>query len=125
MNYFQNPSEGQTRTPLGSIGSTQLKLGAGCTHTAGTTARFFTEGPHYAELQCSSCGAHISYLPKPATLERRARNAANLSRLLIASPLKVWDREFLSSLSKQAKWSPRQQEVFDKICVTYLKGGAQ
>jgi hypothetical protein len=92
-----------------------------CTHGAGTITRVLKNGPHYAELRCKDCDAHISYLPNPATLERRKRNAENL-RKLQALKLSPWEQGFIDSLSQQQKWSPRQQDVFEKICASNLKG---
>jgi len=40
--------------------------------------------------------------------------------------LKPWELQFVDSLAKQGnKLSPKQQAVFDRMCLAYLKGGAQ
>jgi len=95
-----------------------------CAHSSGAITRVLNNGPHYAELRCKDCDAHISYLPNPATLERRKRNAENL-RKLQALKLSPWEQGFTDSLAQQDKWSPRQQETFDKIALSYLGNGGE
>ncbi len=51
-------------------------------------------------------------------------NAFKLAKLQMCDGLTVWERSFVESLTRQgAKFSPRQQEVFDKLCAAHLKGG--
>lgn len=95
-----------------------------CAHSSTVTERMPEGSPHYAKVKCAACGAFLKFLPKPANVERRKLNAFKLAKLQMCE-LTDRDRRFVESLARQGtKFSPKQQEVFDKLCATYLKGGA-
>jgi hypothetical protein len=95
-----------------------------CAHSSTVTERLPEGGPHYANLRCAACAAFLKFLPKPANLERRKLNAFKLAKLQMCDGLSTWARGFIESLAKLGgKYSPKRQEVFDRLCVTYLKGG--
>jgi hypothetical protein len=73
-------------------------------------------GLHDSKEVCASCGTFIKWLPKPETVERQKRNAAELSRLSQRQDLPKWEKEFVASLITQGpKLSPRQQKMLDEV----------
>jgi hypothetical protein len=88
-----------------------------CRHVATRTERFPGGKPHYAHEVCKTCGRHVRWFPKPATIERRKLNAFKLARLLMAEGLSDWERQFVKSLQRQAqkKFSPKQQAMLDRL----------
>ena len=95
-----------------------------CAHSLTVTERLSEGSRHHAKLKCAHCGAFLRFLPKPANAERWRFNAFKLAKLQMCDGLTVWERSFVESLTRQgAKFSPRQQEVFDKLCAAHLKGG--
>ena len=43
----------------------------------------------------------------------------------MSAGLNSWERQFIQGLAKQGnKLSPKQQAVFDRICLTYLQEGS-
>jgi len=48
-----------------------------------------------------------------------------LAKLQMAPGLNTWERDFVQSLAKHDgnKLTPKQQAVFDRLCLTYLKKG--
>ena len=87
---------------------------------------------HFQELRCSDCNAWLRFLPRPENIERRKQNGIKLAQLVAHTGLTAWESSFIASLAKQGpKFSPKQQEVFDRISSQYLlsmatekKGGA-
>jgi len=71
-------------------------------------------GPHYGKLICLDCGAFAGWAPKPETIERAKTNLAIFERLR-AVVLTDWEKEFLLSVEKQGRLSPKQQACLDKI----------
>jgi len=97
-----------------------------CAHQATKIVPMPTDSRHYAQLKCATCGAFLKFLPRPENVERRQLNAFRLAKLQMHTGLNSWERRFIGSLAKQGnKLSPKQQTVFDRLCSTYLKGGAQ
>jgi hypothetical protein len=95
-----------------------------CAHSLTITERMPEGSPHHAKLKCAGCGAFLKFLSKPANVERRKLNGFKLAKLQMCDGLTDWERTFLDSLAKLGgKHSPKQQEVFDKLCATHLKGG--
>jgi hypothetical protein len=118
MNYVvRTPTAGQ---------SDNITARQYCPHTATVTERLPKGSPHYAKLKCAACNAFLKFLPRPENAERRQLNGFKLAKLQMCAGLKEWERQFIDSLAKQGnKLSPKQQAVFDRLCETYLKGGAQ
>ena len=112
-NDFRVPSAGKTN-------------GAYCAHTSARTEPAPAGSRHHATLKCAACGAFLRWLPRPENVERRKLNGFRLAKLQMHLGLNQWERQFVQSLAKQGnKLSPKQQAIFDRICLTYLKGGAQ
>jgi hypothetical protein len=106
----------------------QIPMGAPrCAHAATRNVILPAESRHYARLECAECGAFLKFLPKPENLERRQFNGFRLAKLQMCPSLNASERQFIQSLAKQGnKLSPKQQAVFDRICLTYLQeGGAR
>jgi hypothetical protein len=76
---------------------------------------------HHALERCALCGAHLRWLPRPSTIQRRRLNAFRLARLLMCDRLTSWERSFVRDVSKNAKLSPRQQSVADRLASQYLE----
>jgi len=98
-----------------------------CPHTSTGTELLPQESRHYAKLKCADCGAFLKFLPRPENIERRKLNGFRLARLQMCDRLNSWEREFIESLAKQGstKLTPKQQAVFDRLCLTYFEGGAE
>jgi hypothetical protein len=96
--------------------------GALCAHSSTTTELMPQESRHYAKLKCADCGAFLKFLPRPENVERRKLNGFRLAKLQMCDGLNSWEREFIESLAKQGsnKLTPKQQAVFDRICLTYF-----
>ena len=95
-----------------------------CAHSSTVTERLPEGSPHHAKLRCADCGAFLKFLPKPANVERRKLNAFKLAKLQMCGGLTNPERVFLDGLAKlDGKYSPRQQEWYDDLCATHLKGG--
>src|SRR5262249_10322363 len=114
MNEFGIPTVGKTEGH------------AYCAHDATRTVPMPVDSRHYAQLRCADCGAFLKFLPRPENVKRRQLNGYRLAKLQMHPGLNQWEREFIDNLAKQGnKLSPKQQAVFDRLCSTYLKGGAQ
>ena len=101
----------------------QIPTGAlQCAHTSTTTELMSQESRHYAKLKCGNCGAFLKFLPRPENQQRRIINGYRLAKLQMCDGLNSWEREFIESLSKHGdnKLTPKQQAVFDRICLTYF-----
>jgi hypothetical protein len=94
-----------------------------CAHTATTTELMPPESRHYAKIKCADCGAFLKFLPRPENIERRKLNGFRLAKLQMCAGLNSWEREFIDSLAKQGgnKLTPKQQAVFDRLCLTHLE----
>jgi hypothetical protein len=81
---------------------------------------------HYAKLKCADCGAFLKFLPRPENVERRKLNGFRLAKLQMHAGLNPWERQFIQSIAKEGnnKLTPKQQAVFDRLCLTYLNGRA-
>ena len=93
-----------------------------CAHNQTTTELLPQGNQHYAKLRCATCGEHLRFLPKPENVERRKLNGFRLAELQMCDGLNPWEREFVQSLVKQCnnKLTPKQQAVFDRLCLTHL-----
>jgi hypothetical protein len=98
-----------------------------CAHTSTTSELLPRGGQHYAKLSCSACGQFLQFLPKPENQQRRIINGYRLAKLQMCAGLKPWEREFADGLAKTGhyKFTPAQQAVFDRLCLTYLDGRAE
>jgi hypothetical protein len=92
-----------------------------CAHASTTTELLPKESRHYAKLKCATCGAFLKFLPRPENVERRKLNGFRLLKLQMCGRLNSWEQEFVEGLIKQAnnKLTPKQQAVFDRLCLTY------
>src|SRR2546423_234050 len=97
-----------------------------CTHSATKTELNPPGSEHFGRLRCAECGAFLRFVPKPKNVERRQLNCYRLAKLQMCSGLNPWEREFIDSLAKQGsnKLTPKQQAVFDRLCLTCLDGRA-
>jgi hypothetical protein len=102
-----------------------LAPGGYCPHTATATEFLPAESRHFAKLRCADCGAFLKFLPRPENVERRKLNGYRLARLQMMPGLNAWERGFVDSLAKQGstKFTPKQQAVFDRLCLSYLGMG--
>lgn len=93
-----------------------------CAHSSTTTELLPQESRHYAKLKCADCGAFLKFLPRPKNVERRKLNGFRLAKLQMCPCLNQWERQFIDNLVKlgSSKLSPKQQAVFDRICLTHL-----
>jgi hypothetical protein len=97
---------------------------AACVHSATVTKRMPEGHTHYAVRRCADCGAFLRWLPKPETIERRQLNAIKLAKLQMCHGLTAWDRHFVADVSQRKRVSPRQQQIIDRLCATYLEEAA-
>jgi hypothetical protein len=95
-----------------------------CAHTSTTSELLPPGGQHYAKLRCSACGVFLQFLPRPENQQRRIINGYRLAKLQKHPGLNSWERQFVDSLAKLGnnKFSPKQQLLFDQLCLTHLDG---
>jgi hypothetical protein len=93
-----------------------------CAHISTTSELLPLGGQHYAKLRCSACGAFLQFLPRPENQQRWIINGHRLARLQMCGGLNPWEREFVEGLAKTGhyKFTPKQQSVFDRLCLTHL-----
>jgi hypothetical protein len=93
-----------------------------CAHSSTVSELLPPESRHFAKLKCGNCGIFLKFLPRPENEQRWIINGYRLAKLQMCAGLNSWEREFIDSLAKQGsnKLSPRQQAVFDRLCVTHL-----
>jgi hypothetical protein len=95
-----------------------------CTHSSTISELLPPESRHYAKLKCGNCGAFLKFLPRPENQQRRVINGYRLAKLQMCPGLNSWEREFIKSLAKQGnKLTPKQQAVFDRLCLAHLEEG--
>jgi hypothetical protein len=97
----------------------------GCAHRSTVTQRLPDAHKHYSKEICISCGAFLRWLPRPENVERQNLNAFKLARLAMCARLSPWECAFVREVSQRRKVSPKQQEIIDRLCATYLQGGAK
>jgi hypothetical protein len=92
-----------------------------CQHNITRTVQMPPTSGHFAKLECAICGAFLKFLPRPENVERRKLLGEQIARLAVNPGLTEWERQFVSSLARRnGKLSPRQEEVFNRLCQTYL-----
>jgi hypothetical protein len=93
-----------------------------CTHSLTATELLPRESQHYAKLVCADCGAHLRFLPRPENVEKRKLTGYKLAKLQMCDGFNSWEREFIGSLANHGsnKLTPKQQAVFDRLCLTHL-----
>lgn len=77
----------------------------------------FTATPHlthHGREDCGKCRKFLRWVPKPETVRRHAWNVDRQQKMATWS-LPTWEKGFVAGLPTDGKWSPKQQEVFDKI----------
>jgi hypothetical protein len=57
--------------------------------------------------------------------DRRLSNAFRIAKLAMMPGLTHWERNFVRSISHRTRLSPKQQQIIDRLCATYLEGKAQ
>ena len=118
---------GNANAPLAKGRRDTLTGGRGyatCPHSATLTEEMPRIHAHFAREVCAGCGAFIRWLPRPETLARRQMNVARLARLLVCSGLSNWEQQFVRSLSRQKKFSPKQEAVLGRIYRESFGGAA-
>ena len=93
-----------------------------CEHNATRIERCPPGYPHHAAERCSDRDRILRWVEKPQTFSRRIRNALRLSQLVECFFLSVWEKGFVRNVMWQRSLSPKQQDVLDRICATYLEG---
>src|SRR5437899_960604 len=93
-----------------------------CEHPVTKTELEEPGSEHYGRLRCAECNAFLRFVAKPKNVERRQLNSYRLAKLQMCPDLNPWERQFVDSLAKLGnnKLSPKQQSVFDHICLTHL-----
>jgi hypothetical protein len=92
-----------------------------CPHNITQTVELPTGSVHFARMECATCGAFIKYVPRPENVERRKLLGEQIARLAMNLGLTAWERQFVSSLARRnGKLSPKQEEVFNRLCQTHL-----
>ena len=92
-----------------------------CSHNATVTEQMPRGHIHHAREVCTHCGVFIRWLPKPETIERRRLNGFKLAKLAMCDRLTSWERHFVRDRSQRKRVSPKQQEIIDRLCATYLE----
>ena len=93
---------------------------AACPHAATVTERMPEVHTHYAAERCEHCGRFLRWLPRPENVERRKLSRFRLSKLAVCSSLSAWDRRFVESLLSRKRFSPKQQQILDRLSARYL-----
>jgi hypothetical protein len=92
-----------------------------CPHSATVTEQMPAGHLHHAARRCAYCGCHLRWLPKPETIERRRLNRFKLPKLAMSDRLSAWERNFVRDMSQRKRVSPKQQEIIDRLCATYVE----
>ena len=117
------PPEEKANAPLAKGRREKLNSAAAyhaCSHSATVTLATQQGHAHYSAERCALCGAFLRWVPKPATIGRQRFNAMRLARLAMCDRLTNWERGFVRSVSQRRKVSPKEQEIIDRLSVTYL-----
>src|SRR5262249_42702941 len=94
--------------------------GVPCLHGETITRPAPAGSKHYMGAYCAKCGCHMAWLPKPKTLQRRAR----LERLAASTELTAFERSFVQTLIAQnGRMSPRQADVYREVCSRHVESG--
>jgi hypothetical protein len=94
---------------------------SGCRHNAILTLATPQGHVHHAALRCALCGAFLGWVAKPENVERRRLNVFRLAKLSMCEGLSRWERSFVRSVSQRRKFSPRQQQIIDRLSATHLE----
>jgi hypothetical protein len=70
---------------------------------------------HFAREVCRNCDRLLRWVPRPENVERRRVSAYRIAKMLMAPGLTKWETQFLSSVARQQKFSPRQAAVLERI----------
>jgi hypothetical protein len=92
-----------------------------CEHT-NTRIEQLASGPHHAKEICSDCDRVLRWLPKPENVARRRATAYRVAKMLMAPGLTRWQIQFLSSVARQRKFSPRQTVVLERMWDEFFGG---
>ena len=101
-----------------------ISTGAPCAHSSTVSELMPPGSRHYGKLKCGNCGIFLKFLPRPENEQRRVINGYRLAKLQMHACLNHRERQFIDSLAKQGnnKLTPKQQAVFDRLCLTHLDG---
>jgi hypothetical protein len=101
-----------------------ISTGALCAHSSTVSELMPPGSRHYGKLKCGKCGTFLKFLPRPENQQRRIINGYRLAKLQMCVDLNSREREFIQNIAKEGsyKLSPKQQAVFDHICLTHLDG---
>lgn len=89
-----------------------------CQHT-NTIDQMMPEGCiHYSKKLCADCNAFITWNKSPKTLEDK-ENRTNLINSLKKLNLSSFERSFVTSIDSLMHLTPKQDEVYKKICNKY------
>jgi hypothetical protein len=93
-----------------------------CAHSSTVSELMPPESRHYGKLKCGNCGIFLKFLPRPENEQRRIINGYRLGKLQMHAGLNHLERQFIDSLAKQGstKFTPKQQAVFDRLCLNHL-----
>ena len=94
-----------------------------CPHLATLMERMPAGYLHHAAVRCAACGAFVRWLEKPETAERRRLNGFKLAKLAMCSELSAWEQNFVRSVSRQQKLSPKQEALVERLYAQYRDKG--
>ena len=98
----------------------KLKTETKCQHTD-TIDQLMPEGcKHYSKKLCVSCNAFIGWNKSPKTLEEKDRRTKLISDLKELN-LSSFERSFVTSIDSVMHLTPKQDEVWKRICNKYNK----
>ena len=89
-----------------------------CPHTD-TMDQIMHEGcKHYSKKICTKCNAFIKWNPRPKTLKDK-EDRDKLINILKGLNLSSFEKSFVFSISLLMHLTPKQQDVWEKICDKY------
>lgn len=108
---------GTTPNDFGLVDHTPLVCGAQtwCEHSDTRIAIEPLGSVHFGKEICRNCDRVLRWLPKPGNVERRRLTAYRIAKMLMAPGLTEWETQFLTSVSRQQKFSPKQTAVLERM----------
>ena len=98
---------------------------SGCSHEATRQVILGAGSFHYGRDDCKACGAFLSWIAKPANIERAGLNAMKLASLVCYAGLSSYQRKFVVGVRHLKHLTPRQQNFLDSIYGGYLEATAR
>lgn len=100
-----------------------VKDGDKCRHCGSSKTNIVYEKPpcpHYAAIRCGGCDAFQHWMEHPESGTNKVKIQEILDKLIgIYRLLTTWEYNFVISLKKQKKHSPRQEECLQNIADKY------